>query len=52
MEVVDDEQIVELHRKLVEVLGPNEADTLMALLLRGRWEFIAHRNDIQRPSTV
>lgn len=45
----DEPRIVRLHTKLVEVLGADEADTLMSLLLPGRWDAIARRNDISRP---
>lgn len=48
----DDPELVQLHRKLVEVLGPDEADTLMSLLLPDRWDTIAHRNGIARPAHV
>ena len=52
VDTVEERRIVRLHDKLVGVLGPNEADTLMSLLLPGRWEFIADRNDVQRPAGV
>lgn len=48
----DDEKLVQLHRKLVEVLGEQEADTLMSLVLPARWDLIAMRNGIPRPTSV
>jgi hypothetical protein len=49
-EVRDDEKLTRLHRRLVEVLGEEEADTLMELLLPARWDLIALRNGIARPA--
>lgn len=48
----EDQKLVRLHSKLVEVLGDEEADTLMSLLLPARWDLIALRNDIPRRTSV
>lgn len=49
---IDDERLVQLHRRLVEVLGEQEADTLMELLLPARWDLIALRNGVPRPASA
>ena len=37
----EDEKLVRLRSKLVELLGDEEADTLMSLLLPARWNLLA-----------
>ena len=44
---VDDRTRLNLHRKLEKVLGPEEADTLMAHLPPTTWQDIATKDDLR-----
>ena len=44
---VDDRTRLNLHRKLTELLGPEEADTLMAHLPPVTWDQVATRSDLE-----
>ena len=44
---VDDRTRLNLHRKLETVLGPEEADTLMAHLPPTTWQDIATKDDLR-----
>ena len=44
---VDDRTRLNLHRKLESVLGPEEADTLMAHLPPTTWQDIATKDDLR-----
>lgn len=44
---VDDRTRLNLHRKLDEVLGPDEADTLMAHLPPVTWSDVATKDDLR-----
>ena len=44
---VDDRTRLELHRKLEAVLGPEEADTLMAHLPPVTWHDVATKDDLE-----
>ena len=44
---VDDRTRLNLHRKLKTVLGPEEADTLMAHLPPTTWQDIATKDDLR-----
>ena len=44
---VDDRNRMELHRKLEAVLGPDEADTLMAHLPPVTWNEVATKQDLE-----
>ena len=43
---VDDRTRLNLHRKLDEVLGPDDADTLMAHLPPVTWNDVATKDDV------
>ena len=49
---VDDRTRLNLHRKLDEVLGPNDADTLMAHLPPVTWSDVATKDDLRALQTV
>ncbi len=49
---VDDRTRLNLHRKLDAVLGPEEADTLMAHLPPVTWSEIATKDDLQTLATT
>lgn len=44
---VDDRTRLNLHRKLDEVLGPDDADTLMAHLPPVTWNDVATKDDVK-----
>lgn len=44
---VDDRTRLNLHRKLDEVLGPDDADTLMAHLPPVTWNDVATKDDVR-----
>ena len=44
---VDDRTRLNLHRKLTELLGPEEADTLMAHLPPVTWDRVATTDDVE-----
>jgi hypothetical protein len=44
---VDDRTRLNLHRKLEAVLGPDEADTLMAHLPPVTWHDVATKDDVR-----
>jgi hypothetical protein len=44
---VDDRTRLNLHRRLEEILGPNEADTLMAHLPPVTWNDVATKDDLR-----
>ena len=48
---VDDRTRLNLHRKLEAVLGPNEADTLMAHLPPVTWHDVATKDDVRMLET-
>ena len=48
---VDDRTRLNLHRKLDAVLGPEEADTLMAHLPPVTWNEVATKDDLERLRT-
>ena len=49
---VDDRTRLNLHRKLDEVLGPAEADTLMAHLPPVTWQDVATKDDLRTLEAV
>ena len=49
---VDDRTRLNLHRKLDAVLGPEEADTLMAHLPPVTWNEVATKDDLRTVETV
>ena len=49
---VDDRTRLNLHRKLEAVLGPNEADTLMAHLPPVTWHDVARKDDLRATEAV
>lgn len=49
---VDDRTRLNLHRKLDEVLGPDEADTLMAHLPPVTWQDVATKDDLRALEAV
>ena len=49
---VDDRTRLNLHRKLDEVLGPDEADTLMAHLPPATWQDVATKDDLRALEAV
>jgi len=49
---VDDRTRLNLHRKLDEVLGPDEADTLMAHLPPVTWQDVATKDDVRTLEAV
>lgn len=49
---VDDHTRLNLHRKLDEVLGPDDADTLMAHLPPVTWNDVATKDDVRALETV
>jgi len=49
---VDDRTRLNLHRKLDEVLGADEADTLMAHLPPVTWQDVATKQDIRASEAV
>lgn len=49
---VDDRTRLNLHRKLDEVLGPDEADTLMAHLPPVTWSDVATKDDLRAVEDV
>lgn len=49
---VDDRTRLNLHRKLDAVLGPEEADTLMAHLPPVTWNEVATKDDLHRVETT
>jgi len=49
---VDDRTRLNLHRKLDEVLGADEADTLMAHLPPVTWQDVATKGDIRASEAV
>ena len=48
---VDDRTRLNLHRKLEAVLGPDEADTLMAHLPPVTWHDVATKDDVRMLET-
>ena len=48
---VDDRARLNLHRKLEAVLGPDEADTLMAHLPPVTWRDVATKDDLRTLET-
>ena len=49
---VDDRTRLNLHRKLDAVLGPEEADTLMAHLPPVTWNEVATKSDVRQEIAV
>ena len=49
---VDDRTRLNLHRKLDQVLGPDEADTLMAHLPPVTWSDVATKDDLRAVESV
>lgn len=49
---VDDRRRLNLHRELDAVLGPEEADTLMAHLPSVTWNDVATKNDVRHEVAV
>ena len=49
---VDDRTRLNLHRKLEAVLGPDEADTLMAHLPPVTWQDVATKEDLRTLEAV
>jgi hypothetical protein len=49
---VDDRTRLNLHRKLEAVLGPDEADTLMAHLPPVTWQDVATKDDLRTLEVV
>ena len=49
---VDDRTRLNLHRKLDEVLGPDDADTLMAHLPPVTWNDVATKDDLRALEAV
>lgn len=49
---VDDRTRLNLHRKLDEVLGPDDADTLMAHLPPVTWNDVATKDDLRAMEAV
>ena len=49
---VDDRTRLNLHRKLEAVLGPEEADTLMAHLPPVTWQDVATKDDLRTVETT
>lgn len=49
---VDDRTRLNLHRKLDEVLGPDDADTLMAHLPPVTWSEVATKDDLRALENV
>lgn len=49
---VDDRTRLNLHRKLEAVLGPDEADTLMAHLPPVTWQDVATKDDLRTLEAV
>ena len=49
---VDDRTRLNLHRKLDEVLGPDDADTLMAHLPPVTWNEVATKDDLRALEAV
>ncbi len=49
---VDDRTRLNLHRKLDAVLGPDDADTLMAHLPPVTWQDVATKDDLRALETV
>ncbi len=49
---VDDRTRLNLHRKLEEVLGADEADTLMAHLPPVTWQDVATKDDLRATESI
>ena len=49
---VDERSILNLHRKLEAVLGPSEADTLMAHLPPVTWHDVATKGDLRATEAI
>ncbi len=49
---VDDRTRLNLHRKLDSVLGPEEADTLMAHLPPATWSDVATKDDVRHEISI